>query len=66
MQHKFVFLLLKKSMSPENALYDLKIVMGNEENGPVGYVDSRKIIVPYIQENMKPLASKVSQYTGVR
>jgi len=41
--------MIKKSMSPEGALYDLGVVMGNEENGPVGFTDNRKIIVPYIQ-----------------
>jgi len=42
-------MMIKKSMSPEEALYDLTIVMGNEEKGPVGFADNRRIIVPYIQ-----------------
>ena len=41
--------MIKKSMSPEGALYDLGVVLGNEEKGPVGFDDNRKIIVPYIQ-----------------
>ena len=42
-------MMVKKSMSAEGALYDLGVVLGNEEKGPVGYLDNRKIIVPYIQ-----------------
>lgn len=53
-------------MSPEGALHDLRVVLGNEEKGPVGFNDNRKIIVPYIQENMKIMESQVKQYTGVR
>lgn len=58
--------MLKKSMSPEGALYDLGVVLGNEEKGPVGYDDNRRIIVPYIQENMKVMESQIKQHTGVR
>lgn len=36
-------------MNPENAIYKMDIVMGHEEEGPVGYMDTRRIIVPYIQ-----------------
>lgn len=39
-------------MSPENAVYDLKIVMGDQDEGPAGFMDSRRIIVPYIQQDM--------------
>ncbi len=42
-------MMIKKSMSPENALYDMGVVLGNEEKGPVGFADNRRIIVPYIQ-----------------
>lgn len=42
-------MIIKRTMSPENAVYDLNIVMGDEEQGPAGYMDTRRIIVPYIQ-----------------
>ena len=50
-------MMIKKSMSPEEALYDVRVVLGNQETGPVGYTDNRRIIVPYIQENMKIMES---------
>lgn len=53
-------------MSPENAVYELNIVMGDEEEGPVGYMDTRRIIVPYIQEDMNIQESKVKQYKGIK
>jgi hypothetical protein len=65
-KHKYVFMMVKKSMSPEGAIYDLGVVLGSEEKGPVGHGDDRKIIVPYIQENMQVVESEVKQYTGVR
>lgn len=53
-------------MSPENAVYDLNVVMGDEEEGPAGYMDTRRIIVPYIQEDMNVQESKVKQYKGIK
>jgi hypothetical protein len=29
-KHKYVFMMIKKSMSPEHALYDMGVVLGNE------------------------------------
>jgi hypothetical protein len=38
-------------MNPDKAIYGIDIVMGHEEQGPVGYQDTRRIVIPYIQAN---------------
>lgn len=30
-----MFLVYKKSLTPDNAIYDIDIVMANEEDGPI-------------------------------
>lgn len=50
-KHKYVYLLVKRSMNPDKAIFGIDIVMGHEEHGPVGYQDTRRIVVPYIQAN---------------
>ena len=59
-------MIMKKSLSPDNAVWDLNIVMGDEEVGPSGFMDARRIIVPYIQEEMNIKDSSVKQYKGVK
>lgn len=57
---------MKKTLTPENAVCDLNIVMGDEEEGPTSFMDARRIIVPYIQEEMDVKGSQVKQYKGIK
>ncbi len=36
-------------MDPDKALYKMEIVLGHEETGPIGYTETRRVIVPYTQ-----------------
>jgi len=46
-------------MNPDKAIYNIDIVMGHEDTGPVGYQDTRRIVVPYIQANATVRQSEV-------
>lgn len=59
-------MFIKRSYNPQKAIYDIKVVLGHEQKGPVGYEDSRRIIVPYVQKNDKVLGSQIEQYKGIR
>ena len=59
-------MIMQKTMSPENAVFGINIIMGDEEQGPAGFIDTRRIIVPYIKEDIDVKESKVNQYKGIK
>lgn len=46
--HNYVFLIYKTSMLPENAVYDIDIVMADENDGPTDKLNEgyRAIAIP--------------------
>jgi golgin subfamily B member 1 len=54
--HFYIYLLVKKSPFKQNAIYDLEVVMADENVGPAEYV----------ADNWKALGVPIQQYRGVR
>ena len=66
LKHKYVFPVIKRSADPENAIHWMEVVMGHEDEGPIGYMDTRRINVSYVQEGLEYFESQVKQYKGVK
>ena len=54
--HTYIYLLIKRSYSPENAIYGVDVVMANEEEGPVEMK----------AQGWRTIKIPINQYTGVR
>ena len=54
--HTYVFLIYKTSMIPENAVYEIDMILADEEEGPTNK----------LAEGYRAIAVPVKQYTGVR
>jgi len=54
--HNYIYFLIKRSDSPENAIYAIDVVMANEEEGPIEMK----------AEGWRTIKIPIDQYTGVR
>ncbi|CAD8200548.1 unnamed protein product [Paramecium pentaurelia] len=54
--HNYIYLVYKKSMTPDNAIYEIDVVMADEEQGPVEKMN----------QGYRAIAIPIKQYTGVR
>jgi hypothetical protein len=55
-EHQFTYMILKRSSNPQNAIFNVEIVIADEETGPVDY----------IRKGWKCIAIPINQYTGIR
>ncbi len=54
--HTYVYLVYKRSLLPENAIYSIDVVMADENDGPV----------EKLNDGWRAIAIPIKQYTGVR
>jgi hypothetical protein len=55
-EHQFTYMILKRSSNPQNAIFNVEIVIADEETGPVDY----------LRKGWKCIAIPINQYTGIR
>lgn len=55
-KHQFTYLVMKKSPSPKQAIYEIEVVIADEQRGPLDYME----------RGWKCIAIPIEQYSGVR
>jgi len=55
-EHQFTYMVMKKTSSPKEAIYNLEVVIANEHTGPTDYV----------KKGWKCIDIPIQQYTGIR